>query len=122
MWEVFCELSEEARSYPNMKMLLACRDFDLSHDDRLRLLGDVHSGYSKHVLGKLGKGDILAILDSAGHGQFKLHEKQLEILSVPFHLLLFLQGDPTKSFASVGELYGRYWDRKRRNVHTYLGR
>lgn len=122
MWEVFRELYDEVRSYPQMKMILACRDFDLNHDHRLRGLGDAQSGLTKHTLGKLSDADIQAALDSAGHGQLKPNRKQLDILGVPFHLLLFLQGDPTRTFTSVGELYDRYWDRKRQDARTYLGR
>lgn len=43
MWEVFQDLCNEVRSYPRMKLLLACRDFDLEHDHRLRTLGDAKS-------------------------------------------------------------------------------
>ena len=122
MWEVFRELCDEVRSYPQMKMILACRDFDLNHDSRLRSLGNEQSGFTKYKLDKLSKVDIQASLDLAGYGQLKPNDKQLEILGIPFHLLLFLQGDPTCSFASVGELYGRYWERKRQNLRKYLGR
>ncbi len=122
MWEVFRELCDEVRSYPNMKMILACRDFDLNHDHRLRSLGDTTSGFSKYTLDKLSEVDIQASLDSAGHCEFKPNDKQIEILGVPFHLLLFLQGDPSSNFTSVGELYDRYWERKRQNLRKYLGR
>ncbi len=35
MWQVFSELCDDVRRYPLMKMILACRDFDLEHDHRL---------------------------------------------------------------------------------------
>ena len=41
---------------------------------------------------------------------------------VEFHLLLFLQGDPSSGFSSVGELYETYWNRKQQNLKQYLGR
>jgi hypothetical protein len=122
MWNVFKDLCNEARSYPNMKVLLACRDFDLNHDHRLRGLGDAGSGFTRIVLGKLKESEICESLINAGHQGASLSGRELEILGVPFHLLLFLQGDPTSSFASVGDLYDRYWDRKRRNVRERLGR
>lgn len=122
MWEVFRELCEEVASYPQMRMILACRDFDLRHDHRLRSLGDERFGLTKYTLCKLSEPEIRASLDSAGHAKFKPNRKQIEILGVPFHLLLFLQGDPTRPFASVGDLYDRYWDRKQHNVRIYLGR
>ncbi len=122
MWEVFENLCDEAQSYPHMKMVLACRDFDLNHDYRLRKLVDPQSGFTKHPLGKLNEIDIQSSLDAAGYGQLDLNKRQLEILGVPFHLLLFLQGDPARTFTSTGELYDCYWDRKRQNLRERLGR
>jgi hypothetical protein len=122
LWEVFRELCDEAKSYPRMKIILACRDFDLNHDHRLRPLGDPQSGYTKITLGKLSKTELLAALDAAAIGQSAPNDRQLEILRIPFHLLLFLQGDPCRGFGSVGELYDRYWDRKRQNLRERLGR
>ena len=46
---------------------------------------------------------------------------QIEILQLPLHLTLFLQGDPTRPFSRVGELYDRYWDRKRQAVREKHG-
>lgn len=122
MWEVFSELCEEVRSYPKMRMILACRDFDLDHDHRLRRLGESESGFTKHALGRLTEGEIRNALEVAKLSEFSPSHDQLEILAVPFHLLLFLQGDPTRDFNSVGQLYDRYWERKKQNLQTYLGR
>lgn len=122
MWEVFRDLCHEVRSYPHMKMILACRDFDLNHDHRLRSLGDSQSGFTKYMLDRLSEADIQSSLDAAGYEKFKPNEHQIEILGIPFHLLLFLQGDPMPSFTSVGELYDRYWSRKRQNLRERLGR
>ena len=122
LWEVFSDLCNEVHSYPNMKMILASRDFDLNHDHRLRGLGDSTSGFTKITLGKLSKEDIRGSLDAGGLEQLAMNDRQLEILGVPFHLLLFLQGDPSRDFSSVGELYNRYWERKRQNINARLGR
>ena len=122
LWEVFAELLKEVQSYPHMKMMLACRDFDLNNDHRLRRLADSQSGFTKHTLEKLDKTDILESLRKAGQAQFNSTEQQFEILGIPFHLLLFLQGDPTRRFNTVGELYKGYWDRKRQNLEERLGR
>ena len=122
LWEVFAELLNEVQSYPHMKMILACRDFDLNNDHCLRRLADSQSGFTKHTLEKLDKTDILESLRKAGQAQFNSTEQQFEILGIPFHLLLFLQGDPTRRFNTVGELYDRFWRRKRQNLKARLGR
>ena len=122
LWEVFNELRKEAQSYPHMKMILACRDFDLNHDPYLRRLGDPQSGFTKYTLEKLDKMDIVDALCKAGQAQFNPTKEQFEILGVPLHLLLFLQGDPTRRFNTEGELYDRYWDNKRQKLEERLKR
>lgn len=122
LWMSFSELRDDVQAHPHMKMILACRDFDLEHDHRLRPLSGEESGYSTHALGKLSKDEIMDALTAAGVRAFEPSENQLEILGVPFHLLLFLQGQPGTRFGSVGQLYNAYWERKRRNLRRFLGR
>ena len=122
LWEVFKLLCDEVKSYPNINLVLACRDFDLSNDHRLRILDDDKSGFKKVLLANLTKADIDNSLEQAAGDKLLLNEKQYQILRVPFHLLLFLAGDPTKGFESIGELYQRYCERKRQNLYSRLGR
>lgn len=122
LWEAFSDLCAEVRTYPRMKMLLACRDFDLEHDHRLRSLAGSSSHFASFRLKTLTAAEVRCSLDSAGLGQIEINQKQLDMLSIPFHLLLFLQGNPARSFNSVGELYDQYWDRKHQNLRKALGR
>lgn len=122
LWEVFKLLCDEVASYPNMNLLLACRDFDLSNDHRLRILDDEKSGFTRIPLANLTKADIDSSLEQVAGERICLNPKQYQILGVPFHLLLFLAGDPTKGFESIGELYERYCERKRQNLYSRLGR
>lgn len=122
MWDVFEQVRREVETYPRMKLLLACRDFDLHHDHRLRSLGAEASGFAKHTLSTLSVDEVRASLTTADVGNLKLADASIEILRVPFHLLLFLQGSPTRPFTTVGELFDRYWDRKRQAIRERLGR
>ena len=122
LWMAFSELCDDVQEYPRMKMILACREFDLGHDHRLRPLAGSNSGFSKYTLGKLSNGEIMDSLTGAGMGHFEPSKRQLDILGVPFHLLLFLQGQRRTAFGSVGQLYDAYWERKQRNLRERLGR
>ena len=123
MWDVFRQLREEVADYPKMKMVLACRDFDLEHDHRLRQLGKQNSRFKKFSIGKLAKDEVLACIQSIGtETMLEPTDAQIEILGVPFHLLLFLLGNPEKNFTTVAELYDRYWRRKQSNLRERLGR
>ena len=122
MWEVFEHMTNEAKMYPNMKLLLACRDFDLQHDYRLRALGNVSSGFKRFTLSPLSVEEVHESLFNAGHEQLVLPAQSTEILRIPFHLQLFLQGESKSSFTRVSELYDRYWTRKRYKLREFLGR
>ena len=122
LWRAFSDLCDDVQAHPHMKMILACRDFDLEHDQRLRPLAGPNSGFSKYTLRKMSKAEVVRSLKGAGVDDFKPSERQLDILGVPFHLLLFLQGQPGTGFGSVGQLYSAYWERKRRNLRARLGR
>lgn len=122
MWEVFEQLSGEVQAYPRMKLLLACRDFDLNHDYRLRSLAEKSNNFTTHELTLLSTDEVKASLALAKLGQIALTDAAIEILRVPFHLLLFLQGNPTSSFSTPGQLFNRFWERKRRKMEEELGR
>lgn len=118
VWDAFYNLCQDARQYPNIKLLLACRRFDFEHDHRLRTLGDSSWKFQQVTIDKLNQQEISIALQAAGNVHGSLTEREFEILSVPFHLLMYLQGDPSQRFFSTGELYDRFWDRKRRNVEA----
>ncbi len=122
MWDVFQRLLDEVANYPNMRLLLACRDFDLEHDPRLRGLANKLSGFQQVTIEKLSREQITESITLAGHGKIGLSDKQYEILSCPFHLLLFLEGDPFKPFSTSLDLCNGFWDRKRFKLKERLGR
>ena len=122
MWMAFNDLWNDVRSYPHMKMILACRDFDLKHDHRLRPLAEPESGFAKYALGRLNPREIVDSLKAAGFRVFVPSDRQLEVLSIPFHLLLFVQGRPSLSFTGTGQLYDAYWRRKIQNLKERIGR
>jgi hypothetical protein len=122
LWNTFQELCDEVSQYPQMRLLLACRKFDLENDHRLRKLGADKSGFDKFEVGLLSETEVRESLKAAGFDHAKIGQKQLEILRVPVHLHLYLQGDPGRDFHSLSDLYERYWTRKKHNLRERLGR
>lgn len=112
LWQAFADLHEEAQSTPNMRLLLGCRDFDLIHDHRLIDLEKDEKRYAKVRVKELTHEEINNSLSSAGLSDTTPTPKQMDLLSIPLHLLLFLQGDPTKPFIQANDLFKTYWDRK----------
>lgn len=120
-WLAFEEVRREVAVNPGMKLIVACRDFDLQQDHRLRPLGDSKSGFTKVVVDSLTDLQIRESLDAANLQDFVPTPPQLKILSLPFHLVLFLQGYPELPFHRIGDLYNRYWDRKRADLRSQYG-
>ncbi len=124
LWDVFDTLMQEAAEYPRMSVLLACRAFDLEHDYRLRRLVAPNATVRKIELARLEVEQVKAGVRTAGGEPNNLTSRQTELLRVPLHLALYLQGDVTKQggFETVQDLYARYWDRKQCLVRDRLGR
>ncbi|MFY7877621.1 MAG: hypothetical protein ACOVQM_19345, partial [Pirellula sp.] len=120
-WLAFEEVRREVAAIPGMKLIVACRDFDLQQDQRLRPLGDSKSGFTKVVVNLLTDDQIRKSLDAAKLEHFVPTPQQFKILSLPFHLVLFLQGYPELPFHRIGDLYERYWDRKRADLRSQYG-
>lgn len=120
-WIAFEELRVAVQSVPGMKMVVACRDFDLEQDHRLRPLGTDDSKFKKVLIAKLTLEEIRDSLNRAKLEAFQPNDKQIEILSLPFHLVLFLQGYPEKAFSRIGDLYDNYWDRKEALLRQSIG-
>jgi hypothetical protein len=123
-WDLFSDLLAEAERYPNMQIWLACRDFDLENDFRLRDLVKRHNAQSIPV-GLLSEAVVRAQINmTPGLSADHLTPRQIEMLRTPMHLSLYLDGDPANRppFATVQDLYDRYWDRKKLRVKELLSR
>lgn len=122
LWPVFHLLLAEAERVPNMRLLLACRSFDLQHDKRLSdLAGEGHLA-ARIDLSLLGGDQVAAAIRAAGGVPEKLSQQQMELLRNPFNLHLFLEASPATnaSFNSLKDLFDRFWDCKASAVAPFL--
>ena len=121
--QVLEELVEESRTYPNLRLLLACRSFDLENDSTLKGLIEGKSPAAHRVdIDLLSPEDVEAVLSKAGVRQHILDFRQIELLRTPIHLYLFLAGNRTPSTAmSRRSLFDAYWDELRRRVDKVAG-
>jgi len=115
------EIMKQAQAFPNMRLLLACRRFDLEKDNRLReLISD--KGPAQEVTTSLFSVDsVKEVLQELGHSPSAFTERQIELLQLPLHLSLFaqvVQQTPKKAvaFVSALDLFDAYWKLKRRAV------
>ena len=118
-WSAFNELLDEARSYPNMRILFACRSFDLANDHQLRALADDNSRVERIRVGELDSDTIESTITASGVTVGQLSPKQLEILSIPLHLYLFIEVAQSRGsfdFSVKADLFDAFWHHKSTNV------
>jgi hypothetical protein len=119
LWQTFEELLQEVSLHPNLRLLLACRAFDLEHDPRLARLVKQDGPAQRIDLALLPVETVKDIVRQGGGLPERLSVRELEILSTPFHLYLFLQGEPANpiSFGGRQELFARFWNAKRQKTN-----
>jgi hypothetical protein len=113
------ELLRETAAFPEMRVLLACRQFDIDNDDRLRGLVS-ESGPARSVaIGPLDDEAVDNALAAMGFPDAHLTRGQRTLLATPLHLVLLsaVADDPRAlEFATAKDLFDRFWERKRRDV------
>ena len=75
-----------------------CRSFDLEQDARLRRLARlIQSAFERIRLEELDQGTVRDAIEASGIPSTALSDGQMEILSTPLHLYLFIRGIPRGS-------------------------
>jgi hypothetical protein len=122
-FDVVADLVREASAFPNMRVLLACRKFDVDNDDRIRTLIQSHQANHSEVRG-LSEDQVLTAVEAMGLSSDRLTQQQKELLRLPLHLKLLASiADQAEvfSFATTKDLFDAYWDRKRRDCRERRG-
>ena len=106
------------RSRTTIHTVVVCRTFDWKNDSRLRqLMPDSHAQVD---VAEFPVDEVKTIIADAGFDPALFRERQLELLQLPQNLSLFIEAGSdtsrTPAFSTVTELFGRYWDKKRRLV------
>lgn len=122
------DLIDEARSFPKMRIVLACRDFDLENDYRFRqLIGP--SGEAERVqVQRLSEEAVREAVAKYGLDAEALNDRQVKLLSVPLHLQLIAEianeaegGRLRYDFWTAKDLFDRYVQRKRLGLKERFG-
>ena len=112
-------LIEQASSHTNMRVLAACREFDVKNDSRLRELVSEH-GIAKEVsIRPFDAATVRHIAARIGLNADNLTPRQIEILSLPIHMRLLSEvvkdsGAAAADFQTEISLFDRFWSEKRR--------
>ncbi len=119
-------LVREARAHPNMRLLVACRTFDLENDQRLRDLREQEKTRAISItISQLDPERVKEVVTHLGLSPDRLDTNQIELLRLPLHLALLagvIRGEPGRpvDFASVKDLHDAFWRRKRTDLLPVL--
>lgn len=119
-FDVVMDLIGEALSVSGIKVILACREFDIDNDHRIRSLTD-RPDTAKVSVGPLSPEAVNAAVTEMGLDASHLTASQRAILQTPMHLVLLntIAGQQgALAFQSRGSLFEAYWDRKRQTART----
>jgi len=120
------ELIREARAHSNMRLLMACRKFDLRKDNRLREMISDRGPAHEIETQELSLESVKTVLDRLGCRPSDYSDRQLALLRLPLHLALFAEAIGRRDsepllFATEIDLFKAYWEDKRRTVRARLG-
>ena len=106
-----------------MRILFACRSFDLEQDAQLRALVADENLVTRIRVEELDDDTIQSAIESSGIVVSSLGHEQMRLLSVPLHLYLFLEAARSGDFGftSKGDLFDAFWRHKATSVNNRLG-
>ena len=117
----------QAQAHPNVRLLLACRKFDLDNDYRLRGLTESDGVAETVVVGRLPHETVHEAVSRFGLDADSLSIKQRNLLAIPLHLKLLeeLVTDEeirALNFETAQDLYERFWIYKQQVARERIGR
>ncbi|MDK2984502.1 MAG: hypothetical protein PWQ96_144 [Clostridia bacterium] len=125
-FECIREIIDQAMVYPNMRLLIACRKFDLDNDHRFKWLVS-NDGIGREVkIGHFSLETVKAVIKQLDIEPAQLSTKQLNLLTLPLHLSLLTQVAADKNLDVLGfqtalDLFDYYWDYKQMHIRQRLG-
>ncbi|MDV7091008.1 ATP-binding protein [Rhodococcus opacus] len=119
-FDVIADLTREASAFRSMRIMLACRKFDIDNDHRIREL-TTRSTTATVTVSSLTDLQVDAAVTAMEIDAGALTDQQKVVLKTPLHLVL-LASVATQSnalnFQTSGHLFDAFWERKRRDVRA----
>lgn len=113
-FDVVRELIAEALTLNGIRVVLACREFDIENDHRIRSLA-AREDLKKIPVDLLDDEDVTQAVGNMGLDVAQLTQSQRRLLKTPVHLVMLqtiADQDDALSFQSKGSLFEQFWDRK----------
>lgn len=119
-FDVVMDLIGEALSMDGMRVVLACRQFDIDNDHRIRALAS-RADVTTVEVSLLAEEDVESAVVRMGLDPTHLSQSQCVLLRTPLHLVLLgtISSETNAlTFQSRGSLFEAFWDRKRQTARA----
>lgn len=121
-FDVIMDLIGEALFFDSMRVVLACRQFDVDNDHRIRALAS-RADVTTVEVGLLTKDEVGSAVKIMGLDPTLLSASQCVLLQLPLHLVLLgtIASDldaGALTFNSRGSLFEAFWQRKRQTARA----
>lgn len=117
-WFVINQLLQQVCKYQNIKVLIACRDFDLNKDSRLKEFIQTNEEFIEKIfINNLSNEVVIDTLTKLGVNKNRINEKLLKLFSIPLHLQMLCAVSENTDITNLNyenklELYNAFWDSK----------
>jgi len=122
MRDLFFRMVNQAEHFPNMRVVVACRSYDLDGDSRLEMLSEALQVSSIRLNPLDWKDAVQPALNRLGFGKRTFTEQEQQLLSVPINLQLFanvmLAGDAPAGELSSVRLFDELLEIRGRQIRT----
>lgn len=122
------EILDQTKQFTNMRVLIACRNFDLENDERLRRVSEPKDFVDILPIGYLTPEKIKSTLAKIIGSEKIITSSQLELLSYPLHLGLLIstlkksKENSDVTFNSTKDLFDNFWETKKQAINERLGK
>lgn len=118
-FDVIADVVARAESHPGLRVVIACRQFDLDNDARLRTLSS-SDRTAVVTVEDLPEETVAAVLAEVGVVFDALQPGLRGLLRTPLHLSIYAQlaqaqQSDLDTVANLTDLYDRYWEHKRQD-------
>ena len=121
-WQIINKILNDAKAYSNIKVVVACRSFDLERDSRFSNFRKLNNDLIKIVDSNvLPEKQVKELLLKLGMEEKNICSKTISLFSLPLHLKLLSEiltstSDTELKYLSKVDLFDAFWNAKRINV------
>jgi len=123
-WNIINKILKESGSYENLKVIIACREFDLEKDYNLKeFLKNKNQNIHKLKIDKLDSDDVKNCLVKMGIDESNIKNEKISFFSLPLHLKVLAEiydssKDNSLNYLTRVDLYNEFWERKRQKLNN----